>query len=59
MKRIFVIITLTTLLTSLLFSCEDDVIVVPSNDGECTGSYCKLDNSNLDLVTPEENPKAE
>ena len=30
------------LVLSLFLSCDDDAILTPENESECTGSYCSL-----------------
>ena len=30
------------LIISLFFSCDDDALLTPQTESECTGSYCSL-----------------
>ena len=40
--RKLLIIILSGLLILSLFSCEDDALLEPQEEEECTGSYCNL-----------------
>lgn len=33
---------ISILALSLFLSCDDDAILTPQNESECTGSYCSL-----------------
>ena len=58
MKKIIShIITIIFILSLFLISaCEDDALLTPQNDSECTGSYCSLimpgEKQNNQLLNP-------
>ena len=41
MKHI-IIFNLSIITLLLIFGCEDDAILKPQNESDCTGSYCSL-----------------
>tara|TARA_B100000945_G_C19881280_1_gene367313 strand:+ start:215 stop:400 length:186 start_codon:yes stop_codon:yes gene_type:complete len=52
------------ILTSILFialifvtGCEDDAILTPQNESECTGSYCSLNLPGIQRNNNDHNPK--
>ena len=38
----FITICLITITILFILGCEDDAILKPQNESECTGSYCSL-----------------
>tara|TARA_B100000945_G_scaffold312436_1_gene306983 strand:+ start:646 stop:831 length:186 start_codon:yes stop_codon:yes gene_type:complete len=56
------IISLTTLLFSIMIlivisGCEDDALLTPKIESECTGSYCSLNLPGSSINSKYENPK--
>tara|TARA_B100001250_G_scaffold106853_1_gene90059 strand:- start:325 stop:516 length:192 start_codon:yes stop_codon:yes gene_type:complete len=51
------IIVLLILLSMTIYSCEDDVILEPQPEEECTGSYCNLSIPNSKQYIAFYNPK--
>ena len=55
-KNIFILV-LITLLGLITYSCEDDALLEPQEEEECTGSYCSLSMPNSSDYIAEYNPK--
>ena len=55
-KNIFILV-LITLLGLITYSCEDDALLEPQEEEECTGSYCSLSMPNSSNYIAEYNPK--
>lgn len=49
---------LVTLLGLSFYSCEDDALLAPQEEEECTGSYCNLSMPNTSNYIASFNPKA-
>ena len=51
------ILILLALCALTIYSCEDDAILEPQEEEECTGSYCSLSMPNSEKHILEYNPK--
>ena len=56
LKKIFIFI-LSGLFALSLFSCEDDALLEPQEEEECTGSYCNLSMPNSKNYIASYNPR--
>mgnify|MGYP001323959863 CR=1 FL=1 len=45
-----------TILSLFIIGCEDDAILSPQNESDCTGSYCSLNIPSLNKKFINSNP---
>ena len=59
MKNTTYYILTSILVIALIFvtGCEDDAILTPQNESECTGSYCSLNLPGIPQKNNYHNPK--